>query len=162
MTRTAPIPMGLVAFMGTVVMLFTAFTASYLIRRTGTDWQALAMPGLVWVNAGLIVLSSATLEAARRRDRGFWIGATVLLALAFVAGQTMAGAQLAAQGVFLQTNPHASFFYVLTGIHGAHLLGGIGALLGAWARPAILGTAAAYWHFMGGLWIYLLILISVV
>jgi cytochrome c oxidase subunit III len=97
-----------------------------------------------------------------------WWTVTIALGLLFVAGQFMVWRQLAAQGVFLATNPSSSFFYVLTGLHGLHLLGGIGALLYVayrrWQRSRIPQTTAAslaaiYWHFMDGLWVFLLALL---
>jgi cytochrome c oxidase subunit 3 len=78
---------------------------------------------------------------------------------------------LIAQGVFLPSSPHAAFFYMLSAVHGAHVIGGLGALgwtlnrafRGAYTATTHTGLthAAIYWHFVGALWIYLLILLSV-
>src|SRR5205085_10644710 len=97
---------------------------------------------------------------------------TVMLGLAFLASQLMAWRQLVAQGIYVSSNPHSSFFYVLTGAHALHLLGGILGLdylllrsrrrlseeHGEEKRLAIVSSVALYWHFMGGLWIYLFLL----
>jgi cytochrome c oxidase subunit 3 len=91
--------------------------------------------------------------------------ATLALGLLFIAGQYEAWRQLAAQGLFLSTNPNSSFFYVFTGMHILHLLGGIaalvylvGQLVGSHTtfRRAAFHNTAIYWHFMGVLWLYLL------
>jgi cytochrome c oxidase subunit 3 len=97
-----------------------------------------------------------------------WLGATLAFGFAFVAGQYVAWRDLAAQGVYLATSPNSSFFYVFTGVHAVHVLGGLTALLYLVSRIVIAGgrvrrsafdSTATYWHFMGVLWIYLLLLI---
>ena len=87
-----------------------------------------------------------------------------------LAGQMVAWRSLAAQGVFLPSNPHAAFFYMLSAVHGLHVVGGLGALTWTLRRAAGgaytasnhdgLTHAAIFWHFMGGVWIYLLALLS--
>ena len=94
---------------------------------------------------------------------------TCLLGTAFLAGQLWLWRMLGQQGIYLSGNPHSSFFYLLTGVHGAHLLGGMVALVYLTARNWSSGTrvpgkislnvTAIYWHFMDGLWIYLLVLL---
>ena len=94
---------------------------------------------------------------------------TTLLGVVFLAGQLIAWRQLAAQGVFINSHPHSSFFYVLTSLHGLHLLGGVIALsyvtvaafrmrIGLKRRAAV-DVTAIYWHFMDGLWIYVFVLL---
>lgn len=153
-------------------MLFLGFTSAYILRRSSPDWQPLQMPGLLFVSTGLLLGSSALLEVARRRLRR-WdpAGALRLMIFAgfcgvgFIAAQLGAWRQLADAGVFLATNPHSSFFYVLTGVHVVHVLGGLGwfsVVLVRLRRMALLpgsdglGLFATYWHFLGGLWLYLL------
>src|SRR5262249_4478583 len=127
-----PVRFGLFAFLGTVTMLFVGFTSAYILRRTSEDWQPLAAPPVLWANTLALLLSSATLEVGRRRLRGWdlraaqaWVLATGALGALFVAGQVVGWRQLAQRGVFLSSNPHSSFFYVLTGVHAVHLLGGL-------------------------------------
>jgi len=172
-----PTRFGLVAFMGTVTMLFIGFTSAYLLRRTSADWRPLAAPGVLWLNTAVLLASSATLETARRKLRDWDIAsmwppllATGLLGVLFVLGQLVAWGALRAQGVFLASNPHSSFFYVLTGIHALHLLGGLVwfVVVALRARrlaltPGTDGLAlfALYWHFLGALWLYLLFLLFV-
>src|SRR5258708_5648738 len=123
---------GLWAFLGTVSMLFIGFTSAYILRRAPSGWQPLPAPPILWLNTLALLASSATLEIARRRLRGWDLSSCVrfvlltgALGLVFVAGQYVGWQQLAAQGVFLASNPHSSFFYVLTGLHALHLLGGL-------------------------------------
>lgn len=178
-SRPGPYPMGLMAILATVAMLFAAFTAALLVRRTGADWVPVELPMIVWINAVVIVTSSVLVEFSKRAlrdgdgiDAPVWLAMGSALGLLFLAGQFVAWRALIAQGVLLPSSPHAAFFYMLSAVHGAHVLGGLGAL--AWtlrrafgggytaASHAGLTHAAIYWHFVGGLWIYLLILLSVV
>ena len=106
------------------------------------------------------------------KDRGkglILLAATLVLGLAFVGGQYLAWRQLAAQGLYLATNPNSSFFYLLTGVHALHVLGGIVALVYLLAKLAARGSVrrnlvngvVVYWHFMAALWLYLLVVICV-
>jgi cytochrome c oxidase subunit 3 len=172
-----PSRFGLLAFLGTVSMLFVGFTSAYILRRASADWQPLKAPPILWVNTAALLASSASLEMARRRLRGWDLSScarfvllTGALGLLFVAGQYVGWQQLAAQGVFLASNPHSSFFYVLTGLHAIHILGGLCwfvAVLRRLHRMAYLPGEdglrlfATYWHFLGVLWVYLLWLLFV-
>jgi cytochrome c oxidase subunit 3 len=164
-----------------VAMMFTALTSAYIVRAsTSNDWRPVQMPRLLWLSTSLILLSSFAFEIARRALKGGktsayqrWLLLTVLLGLGFLATQLISWRQLAAQGIYLGSNPHSSFFYVLTGAHGLHLLGGILGLdfllLRSWRnrfdergiakRQAVVNAVALYWHFMFGLWIYLFLLL---
>jgi cytochrome c oxidase subunit III len=164
-----------------VAMMFTALTSAYIVRAsTSNDWRPLATPRLLWLSTALIILSSFTFEIARRTLRSGntsayqrWLLLTVLLGLGFLATQLLAWRQLRLQGIYLSSNPHSAFFYVLTGAHGLHLLGGILGLdflllrswrkrideSGAAKRQAVVDAVALYWHFMLGLWLYLFLLL---
>jgi cytochrome c oxidase subunit 3 len=159
-----------------ITMFFMALTSSFLVRKgLGNDWVAFNFPRILWVNTLILVASSFTIQAARRylhadQRAAFkrWWALTTGLGILFLGGQLIAWRQLAGQGVFLVTNPSSSFFYVLTAAHGLHLVGGILALLYVsqrnWQRSRMsLGTAAdvasIYWHFMDGLWVFLLALL---
>ncbi len=171
-------PIFLLALLATVTMLFAAFTAAILISRSGSDWVPVQLPGIVWANALVILASSALLEMARRSLRvgeeslaPLWLGLAGMLGLIFLGGQLVTWSFLMEQGVFLPTSPHAAFFYMLSAVHGAHVLGGLGAL--AWTlRNALSGAysayqyrglshAAIYWHYVGAIWIYLLVLLRI-
>jgi cytochrome c oxidase subunit 3 len=164
-----------------VAMLFTALTSAYVVRASSSnDWRPMATPRLLWLSTALIVLSSFAFEIARRTLKSGntsayqrWLLLTVLLGLGFLATQLLAWRQLVGQGIYVGLSPHSSFFYVLTGAHGLHLLGGVLALdylllrsrrkvyeeHGTAKRQAIVNAVALYWHFMGGLWIYLFLLL---
>jgi cytochrome c oxidase subunit 3 len=103
-------------------------------------------------------------------DDGFrhWWGVTAILGLFFLAGQLVAWRQLVVSGVYLATNPSSSFFYVFTGAHGLHLLGGIIGLLAVAFRPLLrlarstaVDVVSMYWHFMDGLWLFLFVFLLV-
>lgn len=147
------------------IMLFTTFTASYLVRRESVDWAGMALPRLVWVNTALILLSSVTMEIARKVRAGGaprWVAATIGLGVLFLVGQVFVWKQLADRGAFVSTSPHASFFYMLTAVHAAHLAAGITVLLFAFRRAgrAPLGVCAAWWHLVGGAWVWVALLLA--
>ncbi len=155
-----------------VAMLFVAFTTAYVARRQEPGWTPLVIPPVLWLNSAVLLASSGTLEWARKRLRlgdalGLrqGLGWTAALGAAFVLGQFVAWRELAAQGIYLASNPHSSFYYLLTGAHGLHLLGGLAALTVVLVRAyghrytpeehTGLSVCALYWHFMDVLWLYL-------
>jgi cytochrome c oxidase subunit III len=159
-----------------IVMLFAAFTSAMVVRKgLNADWISTSLPHILYVNTVILLASSVTLEISRRSlarglGGGFaaWLYATSGLGVAFMGGQLSAWHALGARGVYLATNPSSSFFYLLTAAHGVHLLGGIAALfylslharriaVTAEKRTAV-DVTAIYWHFMDGLWIYILAL----
>lgn len=168
---TAP-RLGLVAFLAAVTSLFALTLSAYMMRleQLGGDWHSLPVPGLLWLNSGLLVLASLALQSAwnaARHDRGerlpMRLMAGGLLSLGFVFGQVFVWRQLHADGYYLAGNPATAFFYLLTALHGVHLLGG----LVAWARilvglhsaadPARLRArielCALYWHYLLLVWV---------
>jgi cytochrome c oxidase subunit 3 len=170
---------GLMVLLAAVVMFFAALTSAFIVRRgLSSDWEHTQMPPVVFLSTVVLLASSAVLELARRalkagqreRFNRLWIAGSAL-GVVFLGGQYAAWLQLRAQGIFLSTNPSSSFFYVLTAAHAVHLIGGVLALLyvsmqalrlrlGPGKRTAI-DVTAMYWHFLDGLWIYLLILFLV-
>ena len=161
-----------------VSMLFVAMTSAYVLRyytsqssRT-PDWKPLKVPSALWMTTGIILLSSVTIELARRALRSnhyqlfrAMILSTILLGAIFIIGQLIGWQQLVEQGVYLYSNSHSSFFYILTALHGMHLMGGLLALTYV-SIPAlrmrittknrhIVEITTVYWHFMDGLWVYL-------
>ena len=159
-----------------ITMFFMALTSSLLVRKgLGNDWISFTLPRVVWVNTLVLLGSSVTMQISLRRIREGaiaslrnWLTLTTALGVLFLFGQVAAWRDLRAEGVFLTTNPSSSFFYLLTALHGLHLLGGIIALLYVlfrrWRRSRITQSTAAslasiYWHFMDGLWIFLLALL---
>jgi cytochrome c oxidase subunit 3 len=164
------------AILATVGMLFAGFASAYLVRREGADWNREPLPTILIFTTIILLISSATLEISRsalkRGDRAvalLWAGTTMLLGLAFLVGQLDAWSQLAARGLYLPSGPYSSFFYVLTAAHGLHLGGGIIALtylLWRMSRPMpvrkvrdVFSNCATYWHFVGGVWVLLYLLL---
>jgi cytochrome c oxidase subunit III len=158
-----------------ITMSFAAFTSALFVREGTPDWTHLALPPILYVNTLLLLASSGTLEMARsalgetegtRKSSG-WVLITLLLGLAFCAGQYHAWQQLRGAGVYLATNPNSSFFYLLTFLHVLHVSAGILALVylagrlvashTTFRRSLFLNTAV-YWHFLGVLWVYLLLI----
>jgi len=128
----------------------------------------------------LILASSVTIELARRSLKASltkpyvkWVVITLVLGFAFLASQLFAWRQLKSWGLYISSNPHSSFFYLLTGVHAAHLAGGLLGLSFLWLRSRQITSDAAflkkrqasadavaiYWHFMDALWIYLFLLL---
>jgi cytochrome c oxidase subunit III len=158
-----------------ITMSFAAFSSALFVREGTTDWGHLVLPSILYLNTLLLVASSGTLEIARhrlavqdgtRRASG-WVALTLLLGLAFCAGQYRAWLDLRAQGIYLASNPNSSFFYVLTFLHVLHVCAGIavlvylaGRLLASHTtfRTGLFRSTAIYWHFMAVLWVYLLLL----
>lgn len=172
---------GMWVALAAILMMFTSLTSAYIVRAaSGTDWRPIAMPRILLLSTALIVISSAAIEAARRKLKaGFesayrkWLWLTTTLGVGFLVSQLLAWRQLVRQGVYVASNPHSSFFYLLTATHGVHLLGGLLALAYLLVRTrkpseddeirekrqASAGAVTLYWHFMDALWIYLFLLL---
>lgn len=188
--KAEPAQTGVWIGVATISMSFAAFTSALVVRQSGaTDWQHFQLPSLLYVNTLILLASSGTLEWSRRSiartlqqaapgvpgalllpsEALSWLYVTLALGLMFVCGQVLAWRSLARQGLFLSTTPNSSFFYVFTGVHGLHVLGGIAGLsyvlhrltrAGRRVPTGSLGAAALYWHFMAGLWLYLLLILT--
>jgi len=175
---------GLRLFLLVVSSLFFLFLLAFIARSQMADWlplteplAPLANPWQLWVNSAFLVMSCITLQWARMAARQARLSATVIgfvlggvFAIAFLAGQVWVWQQFAAWGYFVAGNPANSFFYLLTGVHGVHLLGG----LIAWGRTvtkflyraplpqlsASVELCAIYWHYLLGLWFVLFALLT--
>lgn len=161
-TRLRRARLGLGAALISILMLFVAFTSAYIVRqglptldpntnKVVHDWMPVQLPTLLFlINTGVLLLSSITIECARRqlarqaalepvatipgvslgKDRKLpWLAITIVLGLCFLTGQWLAWSDLASRGFYVATGPSSSFVYLLTGVHAVHLLGGIVALL---------------------------------
>lgn len=147
-----------------ILAFFATLIFAYIWRsRTPPYWDSIQIPKILWLSTALIVVSSMTFEAARRfYRRGEWRIASRFLLLtatvgaAFVASQLTAWRKLIEQGAYLMENPHGSFFYLFTGLHAIHLIGGMVALfyvvLGRNRRRELVDVVAYYWHFLSILW----------
>ena len=161
--------------MVSICMFFMALAAAFLVRKTGKDWINFRLPTVVWINTIVLLTSSLTIDIARRRlalndlsgFKTMW-RATTALGVAFLVGQVVAWRNLVEMGFYVGSNPSSSFFYVFTAAHAAHLLGGILALFYVLFRnfdktslslPVAAEITSYYWHFMDGLWLFLLALL---
>ena len=170
---------GLFVLLAASTMLFAAFTSAFVVRRgLSDDWAGITKPPILFVNTGILLLSSVMLDLSRRalrahnRERfNLWWTLATALGVLFLGGQAYAWQQLKAAGVYVSTNPSSSFFYLLTASHAFHLLGGVVALLyvdvqalrlqlGPAKRTAI-DVTAIFWHFLDALWLYLMLLFYV-
>ncbi len=162
----APGRVGLWLFLGVATMVFAALVSAYIVRMGSADWHGLPKPGLLWVNTGILLLSSAALQWARLRERQgdstnarLGVIAGAVLSALFLLGQIWAWGVLHRLGYFLATNPSSSFFYLLTGVHGLHLVGGL--IVAAWTvrSPERFQLFVTYWHFLTIVWVVLFTLI---
>jgi len=176
-----PAKVGIWVGLAAITMSFAALTSALVVRQSsGMDWRHITLPPVLYANTLVLLASSVTLETARRRIAGHargiesqiaapmrWLVITLSLGLLFVAGQYVAWLRLKAAGLYLATNPNSSFFYVFTGVHAVHVLGGLGGLVyvigklnRSVLRRSTLAAASQYWHFMDILWLYLLCVLS--
>jgi len=168
---------GLGVFLAVVSSLFMLFISAYLMRMQVADWAQMPTPKVLWFNTGVLILSSVALQYAqvaarkgRMEDVRYGLIAGGLFAFTFLVGQLLAWLQLNAEGYFLAANPANAFFYLLTGLHGLHLLGGLAALgltVDKVWRGFELGQVrlsvklcAIYWHFLLLLWFVLFTLLT--
>jgi cytochrome c oxidase subunit 3 len=167
---------GLWVLLTGIIMLFAGLTSAYIVLRGVPTWQNIELPSLLWPNTFLLLLSSLTIEIAKRAVRrnrvatmNRWLGVTTVLGALFVVGQLAVWRQLVYAGVYLPSTLQSGFFYILTGLHGLHITGGIVALgyvmskafknrLSAFSHQS-LKLCATYWHFMDALWVYLFLLL---
>ena len=172
-----PAKIGLGVFLAVVGSLFALFISAYSMRMNMVDWRALPVPRLLWFNTGVLVLSSVALQwahvAARRNDMdGVIVGlcAGGASAITFLVGQLLAWQQLSVAGYFVASNPANSFFYLITAVHGLHLMGGLVALgrttAKVWRGAEMIQVrlsvelCAIYWHFLLLVWLVLLGLLT--
>ena len=188
------------ALAGDLMFFVALVSAFFVRQSTGhfdvhdnyiNDWRPLAVPTILWLNTAVLLLSGLTMEMARRqlfreidvmeewlgmgrpavKRAAPWLVATLVLGLGFLAGQWIAWVQLVDEGFrFMSTDPSSHFFYLITGIHGLHLVLGIfalaGALIGLFAlkkieyRQVAVDCTAWYWHTMGLFWVFLFVLLE--
>ena len=162
----------LTTFLAVATSFFALIMSAYGLRMDYGDWVPLSEPQLLWLNTGVLVLASIALQWTRniavRDDGGSLVPGmllTGLLTITFLVGQLVAWQQLNAAGQYVTSNPSNAFFYLLTGLHGLHILGG----MYVWARATIKvirGSATdairqsvelctIYWHFLLLVWLVL-------
>ncbi len=173
--RAFPLPtvtLGLRVFLAVITVVFSLFFIAYADRMTFPDWHPLPEPWLLWLNTAILILSSFAMQKARNAvDRGqaeivrFSLLAGGILTFTFLAGQLLVWREMVALGYFAKANPANAFFYLVTALHGVHLLGG----LVAWGRTSAkvrrgrdiaevrlsIELCAVYWHYLLGIWLAL-------
>jgi cytochrome c oxidase subunit 3 len=182
------------------MMFYAAIVSAFFVNQASgrfdahsnyiNEWHPTAIPPILWLNTAVLILSSSTMEIARRRmfreidvmeewlglgkptsnSAMPWLTATTALGLLFLAGQWLAWHQLAIQHVFFRSNPSSHFFFLITGIHAIHLFLGIAGLIAASislyaskqieTRQIFVDCAAWYWHSMGIFWVFLFVLLA--
>ncbi len=174
--NTSPAKIGLISFIAVVTSLFALFLSAYLMRMQLGDWRPLAEPNLLWLNTVILVLASVAFQmtsgaASRGQMQTVKVGliAGGVCTILFLLGQLIAWRQLNATGYFITGNPANSFFYLLTALHGLHLLGG----MWVWGRTTMrimtggdatsvrlsVELCTVYWHYLLLVWIGLFALL---
>jgi cytochrome c oxidase subunit 3 len=166
-----------------VLMTFGGLCAAYIVTATNKaiEWRPFDLPIQVWISTIIILVSSAVYHRAKvALDDGNqpvarrWLIATAALGAAFISSQLLAWLELSQRGLYFRGNPYAGFFYILTAVHALHVLGGVIALgsivLHSWNPIAshemwqrvrsLAQTVGWYWHFMGGVWLVLFVLLG--
>jgi cytochrome c oxidase subunit III len=181
-------------------MFFVAIVSTFFVNQSAghinaynhyvNEWVPTVIPRILWFNTAILLLSTATMEIARRtmfretdvmdewlgigkpitRRALPWLSATIVLGTLFLVGQWIAWQKLEAQHIFFRTNQSSHFFYLITGVHAFHLVLGIAVLIGAFialyisrqleSRQIFVDGAAWYWHAMGIFWIFLFALLA--
>lgn len=175
-----PLKFALWLMIMSIIMMFAAFTSAYIVRRAEGNWLEFNLPSNLIMNTALILLSSVTMQASyyfAKRDNlaklKIALIATAILGTAFLIGQWDAWGDLVGRKIFFggaTANPSGSFLYVLTGVHGFHLITGlifvIIVLISSFqfkvhSRNMLrIELCTIYWHFLGGLWVYLYLFLT--
>jgi cytochrome c oxidase subunit 3 len=180
-----PARIALWVFLAVITSLFGLFISAYFIRMGHghgaghgiSDWHSVSKPGILWFNTAMLVLSSAAMQMARRAVRlnartvvSGYLFAGGAFAILFIGGQLLAWQELRNAGYGLTSGPAGAFFYVLTGVHGLHLLGG----LGVWLKTVVrmrtravelidmrlsIELCTVYWHYLLLVWLVLFALL---
>lgn len=166
-----------------VMMTFGGLIGAYVVIATNksAEWRPFELPIPIWISTILIVVSSLVYhlgkKAVDRNDQPAakrWFIVTTVFGAAFISSQLLAWFALNASGLYMQGNPYTGFFYLLTGVHAVHVIGGIVALgtillrnlvpterlVEISRRQTLAQVVGWYWHFMGGLWLLLFVLLG--
>lgn len=171
-----PLKFGLWLGLASIGMMFVAFTSAYVVRQAAGNWLEFQIPTIFFYSSAVIIASSITLHVSyisfKKEKFGLYkalLGLTMILGLLFVVLQYQGWQTLYSIGIELTGNPAGSFLYIISGVHAAHILGGISGLFVALYQAFSLDNYVSskrklrfelllhYWHFVDFLWIYLLI-----
>lgn len=164
---------------GSIVMMFAGFTSAYIVKSNQANWQPVQMPVIFYASTALILLSSLTMQLALRsfKEREMaryrtMMAVTLLLGISFIVVQSLGFAELWATNITFRESIAGSFFYIITGMHALHVLGGVIALLVIFFRVYHRNTRyysvvpvevmSTYWHFVDILWLYLFVFFMLV
>ncbi len=172
--------------LGSIVMMFAGLTSAFIVRKAVGNWVEFAMPSLFTLSSAVIVASSASLfmaaQAFKKNKRSLYrlmLGTTLLLGIAFMYLQWQGWEELKSYGILLNGNPSGSFVYVISGLHAAHVLGGVLVLFVVFIKSLRkhdpvkdlmseinlnknlgINLLSTYWHFVGILWLYLFVFLK--
>ena len=164
---------------GSILMMFAGLTSAYIVKRNQAGWQTFELPMLFWYSTATIIASSVTmymaLQSFRQREMAKYrslVTVTLLLGVLFIVLQALGFQQLWNKGIRLNGNVSYSFLYVIVGLHAAHVIAGLIALVITFAKAFGRKTRSydvvpvemmnTYWHFVDVLWIYLLIFLLMI
>jgi len=161
--------------LGSITMMFVAFTSAYMVKQAAGNWLDFAIPSIFYISTVVLIISSMTMhfsyKAYSAGNKGAYkmlLLVSLILGITFIVLQYKGWMELFGLGVDLKRNVSGSFFYLITSIHAAHILGGIAAITVATLRAFVLkfkvtekrklglSLICQYWHYVDFLWIYLL------
>ena len=169
----------LICFLGSITALFSLFFVAYVGRMAYGDWRILPEPPLLWINTAVLIISSFLFQKAKNLSNKFmfnnakyYLMAAGLSAILFIAGQFKVWNELTSYGYFVDSNASFAFFYMLTGLHMFHMLGGL--VVWTWSMSQIyktdlsyrklkstIGSTAIYWHYLLAIWLVLFCILLV-
>ena len=169
----------LICFLGSITALFSLFFVAYVGRMAYGDWRVLPEPPLLWINTAVLIISSILFQKAKNlsnkftfKNAKYYLMAAGLSAILFIAGQFTVWNELASYGYFVDSNASFAFFYMLTGLHMVHMLGGL--VVWTWSMTQIyktdlsyrklkstIGSTAIYWHYLLAVWLVLFCILLV-
>lgn len=162
-----------------IVMMFAGLSSAYIVKRNQGNWFTFDIPIIFYYSTAVIILSSATIILARKafisrqmKQYKTWLALTTLLGFVFVLLQYLGFRELWASGITLTRNVSFSFLYIIVGLHAVHVLGGVIALIIMYFKSISkkrknystipIELMNTYWHFVDGLWIYLLLFLVII
>ena len=169
----------LICFLGSITSLFSLFFVAYVGRMAYGDWRVLPEPPLLWINTAVLIISSILFQKAKNlsnefifKNAKYYLMAAGLSAILFIAGQFTVWNELASYGYFVDSNASFAFFYMLTGLHMVHMLGGL--VVWTWSMTQIyktdlsyrklkstISSTAIYWHYLLAVWLVLFCILLV-
>ena len=171
-----PKKFALIVACGSLMMMFAAFTSAYIVRQAAGNWLEFRLPNVFFISTIILLASSLTLHSSylaykkgKEKTYRSLLLVSFVLGFGFIIAQYRGWIALAGIGIELTTNPSGSFVYVISGIHVAHVLGGLAALIVATLHAFTLPYKVTpkrklrfemtliYWHFVDLLWVYLLL-----